>query len=154
MSLRPLGGQFGTMAKPAPARSVTRSVTVDRPAHEVHAFLSDASNWPRWCVINILAIEPSRHPGWWSISTPQGPAEIRIHADRLTGIIDHEFRDPDEPGEVAVVPARVVANGRGAEFSMTIFQPPELDDVEFERQLQLIATELGALKRVLEHSVA
>lgn len=127
---------------------------VDRPAGEVHAFLSDASNWPRWCVTNILAIEPSRHPGWWSISTPQGPAEIRIHADRHTGIVDHEFRDPDEPDEVAVVPARVVANGRGAEFSMTIFQPPQLADAEFERQLQLIGTELGALKDVLERSLA
>ena len=33
---------------------------------------------------------------------------------------------------------------------MTIFQPPELDDVEFERQLQLIGTELAVLKDVLE----
>ena len=39
----------------------------------------------------------------------------------------------------------------GAErFSMTIFQPPQLDDVEFERQLQLIGTELAVLKDVLE----
>ena len=134
----------------APERSVVKSVTLDRPASEVHAFLSEPANWPRWCVINILAIEPSRHAGWWTITTPDGPAEIRIHADPLTGIIDHEFRDPDEPGEVAVVPARVVANGRGAEFSMTILQPPGLDDAEFERQLQLIGTELGVLKDVLE----
>ena len=135
---------------PAPVRSVTKSVTVDRPASEVHAFLSDASNWSRWCVTNILAVEPSRHPGWWKITTPQGPAEIRINANRITGIVDHEFRDPDDPGEVAVVPARVVPNGRGAEFSMTIFEPPQLDDVEFERQLQLIETELAVLKDVLE----
>ena len=135
---------------PAPVRSVTKSVTVDRPASEVHAFLSAASNWPQWCVINISAVEPSRHPGWWTITTPQGPAEIRINADPGTGIVDHEFRDPDDPEEVAVVPARVVPNGRGAEFSMTIFQPPQLDDVEFERQLNLIGTELAALKDVLE----
>jgi hypothetical protein len=135
---------------PAPGRSVTKSVTVDRPASEVHAFLSDASNWPRWCVINILGIEPSCHPGWWTITTPQGPAEIRINTDQITGIVDHEFRDPDDPGDVAVVPARVVPNGREAEFSMTIFQPPQLDDVEFERQLQLIGTELAVLKDVLE----
>jgi hypothetical protein len=58
----------------------------------------------------------------------QGPAEIRINADRITGIVDHKF----------------------AEFSMTIFEPPQLDDVEFERQLQLIETELAVLKDVLE----
>jgi hypothetical protein len=139
---------------PVPARSVVKSVTVDRPASEVHAFLSNASNWPRWCVINILAIEPSRDTGWWTITTPQGPAEIRIHADSRTGIVDHEFRDPDDPEELAVVPARVVANGRGAEFSMTIFQPPGFDDAEFERQLLPVETELAMLKDVLERSGA
>jgi hypothetical protein len=140
----------GMSDPPAPWRSVTKSVTVDRPASEVHAFLSDASNWPQWCVINILAVEPSGHSDWWTITTPQGPAEIRISADPDNGIVDHEFRDPDEPGEVAVVPARVVPNGRGAEFSMTIFQPPQLDDAEFEHQLTLIETEWAALRDVLE----
>jgi uncharacterized protein YndB with AHSA1/START domain len=48
----------------APARSVTKSVTIDRPAAEVHAFLADAANWPQWAVINVLAAEPSAEPGW------------------------------------------------------------------------------------------
>jgi hypothetical protein len=33
---------------------------------------------------------------------------------------------------------------------MTIFQPPELDGIEFERQLQLIGSELAVLTDVLE----
>jgi hypothetical protein len=89
---------------PAPARSVTQSVTIDRPAR----------------------------------------------GDAATGVLDHDFRDPDEPGWMATVPARVVANGRGADFVMTIFQPPELDDVAFERELAVVATELSTLKEVLE----
>jgi hypothetical protein len=34
----------------APARSITKSVTIDRAAAEVHAYLADARNWPsgRW----------------------------------------------------------------------------------------------------------
>ena len=48
---------------PAPARSVTRSVTIDRPAGDVFAFLSDAANWPRWAVVNVLAAEPAGEPG-------------------------------------------------------------------------------------------
>ena len=50
---------------------------------------------------------------------------------------------------MATVPARVVANGHGADFVMTIFQPLELDDKAFDRELAVIATELTTLKEVL-----
>jgi hypothetical protein len=135
---------------PAPARSVTRSIAIDRPPAEVHAFLADAANWPQWAVVNVLAAEPAGEPGWWRIATPDGPAEFRIHADAATGVVDHEFRDPGDPDSIATVPARVVANGRGAEFLMTVFQPAELDDEEFDRFLDGAATEFAALKDVLE----
>jgi hypothetical protein len=135
---------------PAPARSVTRTVTIDRPARDVHAFLSDAANWPRWAVVNVLAAEPADERGWWRIRTADGPGEIRIRADAATGVLDHDFRDPDEPGWMATVPARVVTNGRGADFVMTILQPPELDDEAFDRWLSDTATEFTTLKEVLE----
>lgn len=135
---------------PAPSRSVTRSVTIDRPAADVHAFLADGANWPRWAVVNVLAAEPAPEPGWWRIATPDGAGEIRIHADAGTGVVDHEFRDPNDPGWVATVPARVVPNGRGAEFMLTVLQPAELDDETFDRMLESIATELATLKTVLE----
>ena len=83
---------------PAPARSVTQSVTIDRPAGDVHAFLSNAANWPLWAVVNVLAVEPGREPGWWQIATAHGAGEIRIRADVATGVVDHEFRDPDDRG--------------------------------------------------------
>jgi uncharacterized protein YndB with AHSA1/START domain len=135
---------------PAPARSVTQTVTIDLPARDVHAFLSDAANWPRWAVVNVLAAEPAHEPGWWRIATPDGPGEMRIRADAPTGVLDHDFRDPDEPGWMATVPTRVVANGRGADFVMTIFQPPELGDEAFDRLLADTATELATLKELLE----
>lgn len=136
----------------SPARSVTRSVTIDRPAAEVHAFLADAANWPRWAVINVLAVEPGDEPGWWKMSTPDGPAEFRIYADAATGIVDHEFRD--ETGEVARVPARVVGNERGADFLITITQPAELSDDVFDSLLGSLETELATLKKVLESGTA
>jgi hypothetical protein len=136
---------------PAPARSATRSVTIDRPVGDVHAFLSDAGNWPQWAIVNVLAVEPSDEPGWWTMATPDGPGEIRIHADAGSGVLDHDFRfDPNDPTAIATVPARVVANGRGAEFLMTIFQPAEVDDDEFDRLLTSLETELATLKQVLE----
>jgi hypothetical protein len=134
-----------------PARSVTKSVTIDRPAAEVHAFLADAANWPRWAIINVLAVEPGDEPGWWKLSTPDGFAEFRIYADATTGIVDHDFRD--ETKEVARVPARVVGNGRGADFLMTITQPPGVSDAFFEELLASVETELSALKKFLESAV-
>jgi hypothetical protein len=134
-----------------PARSVTKSVTIDRPAAEVHAFLADAVNWPRWAISNVLAVEPTDEPGWWKLSTPDGPAEFRIYADAATGIVDHDFRD--ETNEVARVPARVVGNGRGADFLMTITQPPGVSDAFFEGLLASVDTELATLKKLLEEAV-
>lgn len=131
-----------------PTRSVTKSVTIDRPAAQVHAFLADAANWPRWAIVNILAVEPGDEPGWWKLSTPDGPAEFRICADTATGVVDHDFRD--ESMEVARVPARVVGNGRGADFMMTIAQPPGVSDAIFEGLLASVETELAALKELLE----
>jgi hypothetical protein len=130
-----------------PTRSVTKSVTIDRPAAEVHAFLADATNWPRWAVINMLAVEPADDPGWWKLSTPDGPAEFRVHADAATGIVDHDFRTE---GEVARVPARVVCNGRGADFLMTITQPPGVSDAIFDGLLGSVDTELATLRTLLE----
>jgi uncharacterized membrane protein len=131
-----------------PTRSVTMSVTIDRPAAEVHTFLADAANWPRWAIINILAVEPGDESGWWTLTTPDGPAQFRIYADAATGIVDHDFRD--ESMEAARVPARVVGNGRGADFLMTITQPPGVSDAFFEDLLRSVETELATLKKLLE----
>ena len=135
---------------PAPGRSVTMSVTIDLRAQDVHAFLSNAANWPRWAVVNVLSATPAREPGWWEISTPDGSAELRIRADAATGIVDHDFRDPSEPGSLATVPARVLANGRGADVVMTIVQPSEVDSEAFDRVLESVETELAMLKKHLE----
>lgn len=44
------------MTEAASGRSITKSVTIDRPAAEVHAYLADARNWPQWSVVNVLAV--------------------------------------------------------------------------------------------------
>lgn len=136
------------MTDTAPARSITKSVTIDRPASEVHSYLSDARNWPQWSIVNVLAIEAGAHPHWWQMTTPRGSGELRIRGDAATGLLDHDFRDPQASW---TVPARVVPNGRGAEFLITFFQPPALDDDEFDRQAALFDTELAALKDILQN---
>jgi hypothetical protein len=135
------------MHEAPPARSTTKSVTIDRPPHEVYAFLADARNWPLWAVNNVLAIEPGGAPDWWKMTTPRGAGELRIRGDAATGLLDHDFRDPQAAW---TVPARVVPNGRGTDFLITFFQPAVLDDDEFDRQAALFDTELAMLKGILE----
>lgn len=130
-----------------PSYSITKTITIDRPWGDVHAYLADALHWPEWAIVNVLGIEPGDEPGWWKMNTPHGPGELRIRPDAATGLLDHDFRDPQAAW---TVPARVIPNGRGADFLITFFQPPTLDRAEFDRQATLVDTELATLKTILE----
>lgn len=135
------------MTNLAPAPAITKSIVIDRPATEVFDYLADARNWPQWSVVNVLGIDASDDPQWWQMTTPRGPGLLRIRSDTATGLLDHDFKDPQAAW---TVPARVVQDGRGAAFLITFFKPAILDDEEFERQAALVDVELATLKRVLE----
>ncbi|MGW7824369.1 SRPBCC family protein [Streptomyces puniciscabiei] len=129
------------------ARAVTKTVTIARPPREVFAFLADAANWPLWAVVNVKAIEPDHEAGWWRMITPRGPARFRIRSNAELGLLDHDYIEEDADRSV---PARVVPNGEGSEFMMTLVQPASYSDAFFDEQSALIDTELTTLKEVLE----
>ncbi|MFF8788912.1 SRPBCC family protein [Streptomyces sp. NPDC015125] len=129
------------------ARSVTKTVSLARPPAEVFAFLADPANWPRWAVVNIQAIEPTADPEWWLMDTPRGTARLRIRGNAEAGLLDHDYVDREASW---TVPARVVPNGEGSEFLLTLFQPPGFSDAYFDQQSALIDTEMDALKQELE----
>ncbi|MEU8033402.1 SRPBCC family protein [Streptomyces sp. NPDC049099] len=127
--------------------SITKTIGIDRPYEQVFAFLADPANWPRWAVVNVRSIEPTDDPDWWRMSTPQGPARLRLRAHAEYGILDHDYVDDTASWQV---PARVVPNGEGAEFMITFHRPPSLTDAVFKEQTDLVDTELAALKEILE----
>ncbi|MFD8545408.1 SRPBCC family protein [Streptomyces sp. NPDC059649] len=129
------------------SRSVTKTVTIDRPPDEVFAFLADPANWPQWAVVNVRSIEPTEDPQWWRMSTPRGPAGLRLRPHAALGVLDHDYRDATASWRV---PARVVPNGTGADFMITFFRPPTLTTEDFLAQTALADTELATLKHVLE----
>ncbi|MGW2707059.1 hypothetical protein [Streptomyces sp. NPDC001340] len=94
------------------ARSRTKTVSIDRPFAEVFAFLADPANWSKWAVVNIKSIEPTEDPDWWAMSTPVGPARLRLRADAELGILDHDYLDDTASWRV---PASVVPNGDGTD---------------------------------------
>ncbi|MEU8980409.1 SRPBCC family protein [Streptomyces sp. NPDC048309] len=132
---------------PTTARSVTKTVSIDRPVADVFAFLADAANWSRWAVVNIQTIEPTDEPDWWLMTTPHGPARLRIRGQAEFGVLDHDYVEDMASWQV---PARVVPNGIGSEFMITFFQPPAFTDAFFDAQTALVDTELATLKQVLE----
>ncbi|MEZ0091903.1 SRPBCC family protein [Streptacidiphilus sp. EB129] len=129
------------------ARSVTKTVSINRPVAEVFAFLADPANWPAWAVVNVKAIEPANDPGWWLMTTPHGPARLRIRSNPELALLDHDYVEDQASWQV---PARVVPNGTGAEFMITFFQPPAFTDAFFDEQVALVDIELATLKRILE----
>jgi hypothetical protein len=134
-----------------PARAITKSVAIDRTPEAVFAYLADAANWPHWATANVRSARPGNEPGWWDMQTVRGPGRLRIHAQPDHGILDHEFVNDEAHW---MVPARVVPNGRGAEFMMTFYQPPDTSDGLFESRIALVGDELALLKRILEAQAA
>lgn len=128
-------------------RSITKTVRIACDPRAAFDFLADLGNWPRWAVVNVKSTRRSDDPDWWDMATPRGAARLRIRPDASHGILDHDFVDPEASW---TVPARVIANGSGAEFMITFFQPPGFTDAFFDKQIKLVDTELAKLKELLE----
>jgi hypothetical protein len=128
-------------------RSVTKTVRTACDPRAAFDFLADLGNWPRWAVVNVTSTRRSNDPDWWDMVTPHGEARLRMRADARHGILDHDFVDPQASW---TVPARVIANGGGAEFVITFFQPPGFTDDVFDEQINLVDIELATLKQLLE----
>jgi hypothetical protein len=135
----------------ATARSITKTVRLDCDPATAFTFLADPGNWPKWAIVNVKSTRPTDDPEWWDMTTPHGEARLRVRADARYGILDHDFVDPQARW---TVPARVVANGAGAEFMITFFQPPSFADDFFDEQIKLVDLELAQLKQILEAPAA
>ncbi len=131
----------------ATVRSSTKTVRIECEPRAVFEYLADLGNWPDWAIVNVKATSPVDGTDWWDMTTPHGVARLRMRADTRQMILDHDFEDPQAKW---TVPARVIANGGGAEFMITFFQPPSFTDAFFDEQIQQVDIELATLKEILE----
>jgi len=131
----------------ATIRSITKTVRIDCDPQAAFEYLADLGNWPHWAVVNVKSTRRTDDADWWDMVTPHGAARLRMRADARHGILDHDFVDPQASW---TVPARVIANGGGAEFMITFFQPPGFTDTFFDEQIKLVDIELAKLKELLE----
>lgn len=133
-----------TAGMTAPAH--TLSVSIDRDPGSVYRYVSDPRNLPAWAPGFAMAVRED--PGGWVVETAGGTVRIAFVADNTLGVADH--RVTDDQGSSTLNPMRVIANGQGAEVLFTLFQPPDIADDQFQRDLGLVKSDLQTLKRELE----
>lgn len=127
-------------------RSITKSVDLHVSPERAFEFLSDAENWPKWAIVNMKSAK-RKAGGWYDTETRQGKGRLKMMSNRELGLLDHLWKDSQASW---TVPARVVPNGDGSTFMMTFFQPPVLDDREFDSAAKEVERELAKLKEILE----
>jgi hypothetical protein len=122
------------------------SIGIDRPAAEVYAFARVPENFPKWAA--GLGAGLVRDGDQWIAHGPDGDVHVRFSPPNDYGVLDHWVTLAD--GTRISIPLRVVANGDGAEVTLTLFRLPGMDDATFERDAGRVAEDLSALKALLE----
>jgi len=104
----------------------------------------------------ILNIPPKLMPdatkhddGWWSFTSPWGPAKLKFHENRQLGILDHQFVDNDAQWDV---PMRVVSKGDDSEVITTIIKPDGMSDQMFNERMKEIEKIFLSMKQVIEEN--
>jgi hypothetical protein len=126
----------------------TRPITVSiaRPAAEVYAFAHRPESFSQWAA--GLGAGLTRDGDHWIAHGPDGDVHVRFSPRNPYGVLDHWVTLPD--GTELSIPLRVVANGDGAEVTLTLFRAPGMDEATFERDQGMVAKDLATLKALLE----
>ena len=121
-------------------------VRIERPVSEAYEFVSDPANLPTWA--QGLGSSVAFVDGQWIAESPMGRVALAFVPRNNYGVLDHDVTLPS--GETVYNPMRVIADGTGCEVIFTVRPQAGMTDEEFERDAAAVATDLAALKRVLE----
>ena len=135
--------QTGTMS--VESRHV--SEWIDRPADEVYEWVRDPSHLPEWAPGLGTSVEYVGDE--WFVEGGMGRVRVAFAAPNAFGVLDHEVWT--STGETFANPMRVVPAGTGSEVVFSVRRVPGATDEEFDRDAGVVRTDLGLLKRLLEH---
>jgi uncharacterized protein YndB with AHSA1/START domain len=129
-------------------RSETRSIAVDAPPHQVHRYIADPANLPRWAPAFATAITPSGEH--WVATSSRGDAEIVVASNREVGTVDILSADDRTRGAFA----RVIPNGPVSEVLFTLFFEPGTSDDAVAAQMTVVEDELATIRQLVQSPVA
>lgn len=128
-----------------PSRTI--SVAIERPAQQVYAFLARPQNLSRWGSgprQSYREISPLE----WETMGEEGLLRIKFTPRNRFGVLDFSMSPVGQ--QMPVIPARVYANGEGAEFAVTLFQYEGISDERFASDCEWLQADLLVLKTYLE----
>lgn len=104
----------------------------------------------------ILSIAPKLMPdaikhddGWWSFTSPWGPAKLKFHENKELGILDHQFVDNEAQWNV---PMRIVSKGDYSEVITTIIKPDSISNQTFDERMKEIEKIMLSMKQIIEET--
>jgi hypothetical protein len=125
-----------------PQHSETRTIAIGTPPADVHAFISNPDNFPRWAPGFASAVR--RDGEQWIVTSAQGDAAIVMAADRDAGTVD-VLRAHDRTRGAFL---RVLPNGTGSEILFTLFFAPERPVEAVAAQMRVVEDELDTIRRL------
>lgn len=124
-------------------RSQHISRVISASPEAVHEYASKVENLPEWAA-GLAQSELIKDGDTLFVESPMGRVEVRLVERNRYGVLDHDVTLPS--GTVVTNPVRVLSHPDGAEVVFTVRQI-ELDDEEFERDINLVKADLERLDR-------
>jgi hypothetical protein len=127
-------------------KSHTQSVTINLAPHRLYDFLAKPENLPKWAIFcHGIRFEKEK----WIANTDHGEVDIAFVTDSQVRVID--FVISTGPGVALTSYSRVLANDTGAEYLFTHFQPSNMSDDVYQKQvIEPLEEELLGLKKLME----
>jgi hypothetical protein len=129
-----------------PTESRHLTVSIERPAGRVYAYVRDPAHLPGWAA--GLAAGIRRERGEWVADSPMGQVLVRFVPVNEYGVLDHDVVLPS--GESVTNPLRVLPDGEGSEVVFTLRRRPGMTDEAWAADTAAVTADLASLRRVLE----
>lgn len=128
-------------------QSVHVSVSINRPADAVHAYVLDPANLSDWAA--GLAESPLEQVGGeWVADSPLGRVVVAFVAPNDLGVADHDVTLPS--GEKVTNPMRIFANGDGCDVVFSVRRLGGMTETEFRADVDAVARDLATLRSLME----
>ena len=127
--------------------SVHVSMSIERPAEDVYAYVIDPANLSTWAA--GLANSPLRRvDGQWVADSPLGRVAVAFVDPNDLGVADHDVTLPS--GERVTNPMRVFANGDGCDVVLSVRRLATMSEADFAADVDAVARDLASLRSLME----
>jgi len=138
------------MVKPMPYEAEVVHTTINVSPDAVYAFARRMENLPRWA--SGLASGVTQDNGEWFTQSPMGRVKVAMAPENGFRVLDHDVTLPD--GQTVHNALRVTPAGAGSVLSFVVLRLPGVTTEAFQKDLAQVASDLRALKTLLEEKGA